>query len=169
MRKLESTVKSLSEELLKANGIIQKLQGEVRGLVGKVKVKNTVTVSQEKVLRETEAKLQSVDKDLQTAQREVCSKEEEIKQLKEQLEVTVQKLNESKEVLKTNENVINWLNKQLNEAELTRKMASAEASDAHSGFSALTGIRAQFYPPPGKTTDVSPTERGAGPTVSRQL
>uniref|UniRef100_A0A3Q2DXM9 Spindle assembly abnormal protein 6 homolog n=1 Tax=Cyprinodon variegatus TaxID=28743 RepID=A0A3Q2DXM9_CYPVA len=141
MRKLESTVKSLSEELLKANGIIQKLQGEVRGLVGKVKVKNTVTVSQEKVLRETEAKLQSVDKDLQTAQREVCSKEEEIKQLKEQLEVTVQKLNESKEVLKTNENVINWLNKQLNEAELTRKMASAEASDAHSGFSALTGIR----------------------------
>uniref|UniRef100_A0A3B5L5V8 SAS-6 coiled-coil domain-containing protein n=1 Tax=Xiphophorus couchianus TaxID=32473 RepID=A0A3B5L5V8_9TELE len=78
LRKLEATVKSLSEELLKANGIIQKLQGEVRGLVGKVKVKNTVTVSQEKVLRETQAKLESVDKDLQSTQRQLLSKEEEV-------------------------------------------------------------------------------------------
>lgn len=64
--------------LLQANGIIQKLQGEVRGLVGKVKVKNTVTVSQEKVLRETQAKLQSVEKDLQSAQKEVLGKKEEV-------------------------------------------------------------------------------------------
>ncbi|KAK5601380.1 hypothetical protein CRENBAI_000560, partial [Crenichthys baileyi] len=104
LRRLEATVKSLSEELLKANGIIQKLHREVRGLTSKVKVKNTVTVSQEKVLRERQAELQRVDKNLQSAQKQVLSKEEEVKQLKEQLEMTVQKLNESKEVLKTNEN-----------------------------------------------------------------
>ncbi|KAM4574276.1 spindle assembly abnormal protein 6 homolog [Fundulus diaphanus] len=176
LRKLEATVKSLSEELLKANGIIQKLQGEVRCLVGKVKVKNTVTVSQEKVLRETQAKLQSVDKDLQNAQRQVISKEEEVKQLKEQLEMTIQKLNESKEVLKTNENVITWLNKQLNEVQLTKKTPSAEPLDNSSGLSTLTGLRSQFYPQPGKpaqspalATDATPADPRVGLTISQQF
>lgn len=176
MRKLESTVKSLSEELLKANGIIQKLQGEVRGLVGKVKVKNTVTVSQEKVLRETQAKLQSVEKDLQSAQKEVLGKDREVKDLKEQLEMTLQKLNESKEVLKTNENVINWLNKQLNEVQLTKKTPSAEPLDTSSGLSTLRGLRVQFYPQPSKpalspavATDVTPADHRVRLTVNRQF
>uniref|UniRef100_A0A3B4F4W7 Spindle assembly abnormal protein 6 homolog n=1 Tax=Pundamilia nyererei TaxID=303518 RepID=A0A3B4F4W7_9CICH len=127
IRKLEATVKSLSEELIKANGIIKKLQGEVRTLVGKIKVKNTVTVSQEKILQETSEKLQSVEKDLQSAQQQLNTKEEQILKLNEQLEATVQKLNETKEVLKTNENVINWLNKQLNEKQLSRKARGLES------------------------------------------
>ncbi|CAF88155.1 unnamed protein product, partial [Tetraodon nigroviridis] len=57
IKKLEATVKSLSEELIKGNGIIKKLQGEVRGLVGKIKVKNSVTVSQERLLKDTADKL----------------------------------------------------------------------------------------------------------------
>uniref|UniRef100_A0A8D3D5H8 Spindle assembly abnormal protein 6 homolog n=1 Tax=Scophthalmus maximus TaxID=52904 RepID=A0A8D3D5H8_SCOMX len=78
IRKLEATVKSLSEELIKANGIIKKLQGEVRGLVGKIKVKNTVTVSQEKVLQDTSEKLQSAEKDLQSTQQQVVTKDEQL-------------------------------------------------------------------------------------------
>uniref|UniRef100_A0AAQ5ZRB0 Spindle assembly abnormal protein 6 homolog n=1 Tax=Amphiprion ocellaris TaxID=80972 RepID=A0AAQ5ZRB0_AMPOC len=104
IKKLEATVKSLSEELIKANGIIKKLQGEVRGLVRKINVKNTVTVSQEKVLQDTSEKLQSVETALQSAQQQLISKDEQVSKLKEQLEMTVQKLNESREVLKTNEN-----------------------------------------------------------------
>ncbi|XP_053709936.1 spindle assembly abnormal protein 6 homolog [Synchiropus splendidus] len=143
MKKLESTVKSLSEELIKANGIIKKLQGEVRGLVGKIKMKNTVTVSQEKVLQETTGKLQNVEKDLQSAQQQLTNKDEQVCKLKEQLEATVQKLNESKEVLKTNENVISWLNKQLNEKLLTKK---PEGLDNPAPLPATAGLRAQFYP-----------------------
>uniref|UniRef100_A0A4W6BTS4 Spindle assembly abnormal protein 6 homolog n=1 Tax=Lates calcarifer TaxID=8187 RepID=A0A4W6BTS4_LATCA len=119
IRKLEATVKSLSEELIKANGIIKKLQGEVRGLVGKIKVKNTVTVSQEKILQETSEKLKNTEKDLQSAQQQIITKDEQVSKLKEQLEITVNQLNESREVLKTNENVISWLNKQLNEKQLS--------------------------------------------------
>uniref|UniRef100_A0A4W6BWM3 Spindle assembly abnormal protein 6 homolog n=1 Tax=Lates calcarifer TaxID=8187 RepID=A0A4W6BWM3_LATCA len=104
IRKLEATVKSLSEELIKANGIIKKLQGEVRGLVGKIKVKNTVTVSQEKILQETSEKLKNTEKDLQSAQQQIITKDEQVSKLKEQLEITVNQLNESREVLKTNEN-----------------------------------------------------------------
>uniref|UniRef100_A0AAQ4QIV5 Spindle assembly abnormal protein 6 homolog n=1 Tax=Gasterosteus aculeatus aculeatus TaxID=481459 RepID=A0AAQ4QIV5_GASAC len=120
IKKLEATVRSLSEELIKANGIIKKLQGEVRGLVGKIKVKNSVTVSQEKLLQDTSGKLESVEKDLQSTQQRLVTTDEQVLKLKEQLETTVQKLNESREVLKTNENVINWLNKQLNEKQLSR-------------------------------------------------
>ncbi|XP_072246327.1 spindle assembly abnormal protein 6 homolog isoform X3 [Leuresthes tenuis] len=168
IRKLEATVKSLSEELIKANGIIKKLQGEVRGLVGKIKVKNTVTVSQEKVLQDTSDKLQSVEKDLQSTQQLLSTKDEQILKLKEQLEKTVQKLNESREVLKTNENVINWLNKQLNENQLSRKTHSPESLDNPSVSSTAAGLRAQFYPWTSKpavssvmATDVAPAEQPA--------
>ncbi|KAI2650543.1 hypothetical protein H4Q32_000560 [Labeo rohita] len=119
--KLEATVKSLSEELIKANGIIKKLQGDLKALVGKIKVKNTVTVSQEKILQETTEKLQREQRELQDVQQRLRQKEEEVIKLKEQLDATVQKLDESREVLKTNENVITWLNKQLNENQLSRK------------------------------------------------
>uniref|UniRef100_A0A3Q0SYP6 SAS-6 centriolar assembly protein n=1 Tax=Amphilophus citrinellus TaxID=61819 RepID=A0A3Q0SYP6_AMPCI len=168
IRKLEATVKSLSEELIKANGIIKKLQGEVRGLVGKIKVKNTVTVSQEKVLQETSEKLQCVEKDLQSAQQQLITKDEQVSKLKEQLETTVQKLNETKEVLKTNENVISWLNKQLNEKQLSRKAQCLESLENPDVLTTTTGLRvgdnmlvslyhcgffffqAQFYPQTGK-------------------
>ncbi|KAK3533371.1 hypothetical protein QTP70_019315 [Hemibagrus guttatus] len=119
--RLESTVKSLSEELIKANGIIKKLQGDLKALVGKIKVKNTVTVSQEKVLQETTDRLQREQRELQDTQHRLRLKEDEVSKLQEQLESTVKKLDESKEVLKTNENVITWLNKQLNENQLSRK------------------------------------------------
>uniref|UniRef100_A0A671X9T8 Spindle assembly abnormal protein 6 homolog n=1 Tax=Sparus aurata TaxID=8175 RepID=A0A671X9T8_SPAAU len=139
IRKLEATVKSLSEELIKANGIIKKLQGEVRGLVGKIKVKNTVTVSQEKVLQDVSDKLQGVTKDLQSTHQQLITKNEQVSKLKEQLETTVQKLNESREVLKTNENVISWLNKQLNERQLSRE--PPESLESPSVLSTTTGLR----------------------------
>ncbi|XP_022625463.1 spindle assembly abnormal protein 6 homolog [Seriola dumerili] len=175
IRKLEATVKSLSEELIKANGIIKRLQGEVRGLVGKIKVKNTVTVSQEKVLQDTSEKLQKVEKDLQSSQQQLSTKDEQVTKLKEQLEMTVQKLNESREVLKTNENVINWLNKQLNEKQLSRNPQSTESLEIPSVLSTTAGLRAQFYPQtvkpvvsPMATADVTPAEQRAAQPAIRQ-
>uniref|UniRef100_A0A4W6BTR9 Spindle assembly abnormal protein 6 homolog n=1 Tax=Lates calcarifer TaxID=8187 RepID=A0A4W6BTR9_LATCA len=143
IRKLEATVKSLSEELIKANGIIKKLQGEVRGLVGKIKVKNTVTVSQEKILQETSEKLKNTEKDLQSAQQQIITKDEQVSKLKEQLEITVNQLNESREVLKTNENVISWLNKQLNEKQLSPE--TMENPSVLSTTSVRVGNHAVWY------------------------
>ncbi|XP_038856433.1 spindle assembly abnormal protein 6 homolog [Salvelinus namaycush] len=139
--KLEATVKSLSEELIKANGIIKKLQGELRGLVGKIKVKNTVMVSQEKVLQETQERLHKAQRDLQDTQQQLKHRDEEVSKLKEQLEETVQKLDESREVLKTNENVIMWLNKQLNENQLSRKPETLGTFETPSALSASAGER----------------------------
>lgn len=64
--------------VLQANGIIKKLQGDLKALVGKIKVKNTVTVSQEKVLQETTERLQREQRELQDTQHRLRLKEEEV-------------------------------------------------------------------------------------------
>lgn len=63
---------------VQGNGIIKKLQAEVRGLVGKIKVKNTVTVSQERVLKDTSDRLQAVEKELENSQKQLLTKEEQV-------------------------------------------------------------------------------------------
>lgn len=113
--KLEATIQSLSAELLKANTIIKKLQGDLKTLMGKLKLKNSVTVQQEKLLSEKEKLIQEREKKMTDVQHSLHVKEEEVGKLHERLQETEQKLEESKELLKTNENVISWLNKQLNE------------------------------------------------------
>ncbi|KAJ8395458.1 hypothetical protein AAFF_G00031920 [Aldrovandia affinis] len=142
--KLETTVKSLSEELIKANGIIKKLQSETKALVGKIKVKNSVTVSQEKLLQETAERLSREQRELQDARQSLRQRDEEVTRLTEQLQAAVQKLDESREVLKTNENVITWLNKQLNENQLLRKQEPQGAFETPAALSSSSsaGLRA---------------------------
>lgn len=133
--KLEATIKSLSAELLKANEIIKKLQGNLKTLMSKLKLKNTVTIQQEKLLAEKEEKLQKEQKELQDVGQSLRIKEQEVCKLQEQLEATVQKLEESKQLLKNNEKLITWLNKELNENQLVRKpdvLGSSTTPPVHS-------------------------------------
>nr|XP_009920007.1 PREDICTED: LOW QUALITY PROTEIN: spindle assembly abnormal protein 6 homolog [Haliaeetus albicilla] len=104
IEKLETTIKSLSAELLKANEIIKKLQGE-----------------KEERLQKEQRELQDMGQSLQMKEQEVCK-------LQEQLETTMQKLEESKQLLKTNENVITWLNKQLNEIQMAKKLETSAST-----------------------------------------
>ncbi|KAI1891933.1 hypothetical protein AGOR_G00148810 [Albula goreensis] len=129
------------KELIKANAIIKKLQGETKALVSKIKVKNSVTVSQEKVLQETSERLSREQKELQDTQQQLRQRDEEVRKLQEQLEATVQKLDESREVLKTNENVITWLNKQLNENQLSRKQETLGVFETPPAHSSGAGLR----------------------------
>ncbi|NXW95075.1 SAS6 protein, partial [Alopecoenas beccarii] len=125
IEKLETTIKSLSAELLKANEIIKKLQGDLKTLMSKLKLKNTVTIRQEKLLAEKEERLQKEQRELQEMGQSLRMREQEVCKLQEQLETTIQKLEESKQLLKTNENVITWLNKQLNEIQMAKKLETS--------------------------------------------
>ncbi|XP_069817812.1 spindle assembly abnormal protein 6 homolog isoform X2 [Dendropsophus ebraccatus] len=124
--KLETTVKSLSEELIKANEIIKKLQTDLKKLVDKMKLKNAVTMQQEKLLGEKDQMLQKEKAELANVKHSLRTREDEVLKLQEQLSCTTEKLEESKQLLKTNENVISWLNKQLNE----NKIASLQGPQA---------------------------------------
>lgn len=67
-----------SVQPFQGNGIIRKLQGEVRGLVGKIKVKNSVTVSQERLLKDTTDRLQATEKELESIQKQLLTQEEQV-------------------------------------------------------------------------------------------
>uniref|UniRef100_A0ABI7YS90 Spindle assembly abnormal protein 6 homolog n=1 Tax=Felis catus TaxID=9685 RepID=A0ABI7YS90_FELCA len=144
--KLEATIKSLSAELLKANEIIKKLQGDLKTLMGKLKLKNTVTIQQEKLLAEKEEKLQKEQKELQDVGQSLRIKEQEVCKLQEQLEATVQKLEESKQLLKNNEKLITWLNKELNENQLVRKQDVLGPSTTPPVHSSSNAIRSGISP-----------------------
>ncbi|XP_041087654.1 spindle assembly abnormal protein 6 homolog [Polyodon spathula] len=128
--KFEATVKSLSEELLKANEIIKKLQGDMKKLMEKMKLKNAVTMQQEKLLTEKEQVLQKETLELDNLKHALKQKEDEASKLQEQLDSTAEKLDESKQLLKTNENVISWLNKQLNENKIASVQETAGFCDS---------------------------------------
>ncbi|NXR46376.1 SAS6 protein, partial [Hippolais icterina] len=131
IEKLETTIKSLSAELLKANEIIKKLQGDLKTLMNKLKLKNTVTIQQEKLLAEKEEKLQKEQRESQEMGQSLRLKEQEVCKLQEQLESMIQKLEESKQLLKTNENVITWLHRQLSEVQMAKKLDTP--ASAHAG------------------------------------
>ncbi|XP_021498385.1 spindle assembly abnormal protein 6 homolog [Meriones unguiculatus] len=144
--KLEATIKSLSAELLKANEIIKKLQGDLKTLMGKLKLKNTVTIQQEKLLAEKEEMLQKERKESQNTEQCLRAKEQEVCTLQGQLEVTVQKLEESKQLLKNNEKLITWLNKELNENQLVRKQDTLGSSATPPALSSSNTIRSGISP-----------------------
>ncbi|XP_040276235.1 spindle assembly abnormal protein 6 homolog [Bufo bufo] len=138
--KLETTIKSLSEELIKANEIIKKLQTDMKKLVDKMKLKNAVTMQQEKLLGGKEQMLQKEKTELANVKHSLKMKEDEVLKLQKQLECTTEKLEESKQLLKTNENVISWLNKQLNE----NKIAPFQGAQ---GLCEIPGLVKTINPP----------------------
>lgn len=119
--KLEATIKSVSAEVIKGNEIIQRLQSELRNYKSKLKLKNVVTTKQEKLLSEKETAVEKCQQENTTLQNSLRNKEEEVKKLSESLETATAKLEESKQLLKTNENVINWLNKQMNDQMMSQQ------------------------------------------------
>ncbi|XP_072367486.1 spindle assembly abnormal protein 6 homolog isoform X2 [Scyliorhinus torazame] len=131
----------------KANKIIKELQMDLKTLMGKLKLKNTVTVQQEKLLSEKEKQLQKEQRELQEAQQFLQLKGEEVSKLQEQLEGTMVKLEESKELLKTNENVITWLNKQLNENQMVRKQEIIGSSGIVSASGSNGIFKRETVPP----------------------
>uniref|UniRef100_A0A8C4P643 Spindle assembly abnormal protein 6 homolog n=1 Tax=Dromaius novaehollandiae TaxID=8790 RepID=A0A8C4P643_DRONO len=158
IEKLETTIKSLSAELLKANEIIKKLQGDLKTLMSKLKLKNTVTIQQEKLLAEKEERLQKQQRELQETGQSLQMKEQEVCKLQEQLETTIQKLEESKQLLKTNENVITWLNKQLNEIQMAKKLetSSSPHGGVRPGISPQGMLDRPSFPSSGVSHPISP-------------
>ncbi|XP_077389713.1 spindle assembly abnormal protein 6 homolog isoform X2 [Festucalex cinctus] len=146
LRQLRGEVEFLSADVQKGNDIIRKFQCDLQVQLDKNRDKNAALVAQEKVVRETSAKLERCQKEVRDARRQLHDKDREVASLKEQLESSVQKLSETKELLQNNENVIGWLNKQLNEKQLAVEKFPEPAGLQH----------AHFYPHVTKAAATSP-------------
>lgn len=126
--KLDTAFKTASQEVLKGNQIIQKLQAELHNVKSKLKLKNMVTTQQERLLGERETALQRQKHELDAVRESLAQKQDEVRKLEGALEENRQRLEESKEQLKTDENVIAWLNKQMNEQMMPRATRPAMMS-----------------------------------------
>uniref|UniRef100_A0A452IWZ2 Spindle assembly abnormal protein 6 homolog n=1 Tax=Gopherus agassizii TaxID=38772 RepID=A0A452IWZ2_9SAUR len=110
---------------------INQLQTRVAVLEQEIKDKDQLIIRTKEVLDATQEQKVILEENTEKKQVHIGKLEATIKslsaellkvcKLQEQLDSTVQKLEESKQLLKTNENVITWLNKQLNEIQMARK------------------------------------------------
>ncbi|GFS17218.1 spindle assembly abnormal protein 6-like protein [Elysia marginata] len=118
--KLEGKVKAMADELKKGNEIIKKLQGEVKAYHAKVKLRTQIATEQEKLLREKDNELEKLRQELANTSDKLRDSQDKNHKLTSNLESATQKLEESRKLLKTNENMIQWLNKQINEQRINQ-------------------------------------------------
>ncbi|XP_064604858.1 spindle assembly abnormal protein 6 homolog isoform X2 [Liolophura sinensis] len=138
--RLESKVKAMSEELLKGNEIIKKLQGEIKNYHTKIKLRNQIATEQEKLLKEKDQELETLRKDLSETKETLKKKTDESEKLSTDLRNTMEKLEESRQLLKTNENVIQWLNKQINDTQITHRQTGTFEMPAVNNFRHTSGM-----------------------------
>eukprot|EP00833_Pecoramyces_ruminatium_P013331 jgi/Orpsp1_1/1187363/evm.model.d7180000057184.1 len=107
-------------EINKGNQIIRHLQNELRSTKSKSKIKDEVTIKQEKLLDERHNTIKEQEKRIEEIKTQLKEKTEKIQTLTVQNEKINKELSESKERLEESTNVINYLQKQLNEDALNR-------------------------------------------------
>ncbi|PAA50287.1 hypothetical protein BOX15_Mlig010195g2 [Macrostomum lignano] len=112
-RKQSATV----SEMEKGNEVIKKLQAELRQLLKKLESRSQLAVKQEKAVTRLEEELTAAREQARSAERQAQQKVDEIADLKDQISSLQKKLEESKQLLRSNDNVIQWLNKQINESQ----------------------------------------------------
>ncbi|RUS23049.1 hypothetical protein BC937DRAFT_93004 [Endogone sp. FLAS-F59071] len=114
--RLENALRQTKEEINKGNEIIQRLQSELRASRSKIKLKNVVTLQQEKLLDERGATLEAQATKLAELRTVVERTEEERDREKQRAEEAVRSRDEGQAVIEENARVIEWLHIQLNNA-----------------------------------------------------
>ncbi|KAJ3125039.1 Spindle assembly abnormal protein 6 [Nowakowskiella sp. JEL0407] len=122
--RLEESLKSATDEINKGNEIIRKLQTDLKTIKSKVKLKNVVTLQQEKLLDERASAIDSYQKDIANFKEQLYKKQTDCDALNSKVEDLTKKLEESKKTIDDNNHVIEWLHKQLNEDAINRPLAS---------------------------------------------
>ncbi|ODM96961.1 Spindle assembly abnormal protein 6 [Orchesella cincta] len=115
VEKLKSVNKSVSSELIKANEIIKKLQDDIRSLHTKNKLQGQITLEQERIISDRDKQIHQLEESMKKQQVTMASLEDNEAHAKQELEEAKTKIDTLETTVKSNENMISWLNKQLNE------------------------------------------------------
>jgi len=130
-------------EINKGNKIISQLTNDVRALKSKLKMKALVIKQQEEVLTQKTAEADSRANKLTVTDMSLKGKDAEIAQLKTALQTSKEQIAACQTQLEENQRVIQWLNKELNNARVSSTKPPASASkDVASG--ALPTITSPF-------------------------
>ena len=137
----EKAVKTVTEELMKANEIIGKLQTEVKTQQGKVRLRSSIAGEQEKLLGAKDNELGEIRRELV----ERRNKEEKLsKDVEESLKREEEyrgKVEELEKLLETKENVMNWLNKQVDKQVVDKGGGAVGGKRGGRGATNRLGVR----------------------------
>jgi spindle assembly abnormal protein 6 len=124
----EDRVSASAGEIRKGNQIIERLQAELRSAKAKAKLKAAVIAQQETLLSERQGALDVAVRQRAEAARTTDAANGEIRSLTNRVDDQRRKLEESQALLASNQQMITWLNGQVNEAQLGRLGTSSRYS-----------------------------------------
>ena len=125
--KYDQKVKTSIGEIHKGNGYIEQLSSELQAAKAKIKLKAAIVRQQEQLLNEKETAANKQAHDISTLRSELAAQSAETQKLQAELDTKNGKLEESHQLLQSNQQVITWLNKEVNEAQLGRRGTGSSA------------------------------------------
>ncbi|CAH0521181.1 unnamed protein product [Peronospora belbahrii] len=119
-QKLELSI----SEINKGNDIIERIQNENRTLKSKMRIKAKIIKQQEQFVEEKQLQREEALLELKSTKEDIRKRDDHILQLKATIKELSQKLEDSNKLLASNQQVITWLNKEINEAQLGHQRRS---------------------------------------------
>lgn len=136
VQRRETAVRGVADELIKANEIIRKLQDSLKQEQNKSKLRGRIAAEQEKLLGDKDVELGQAREELLTATQTTQDKDKLLAEARQRCTEQEEKVDSLEKTNRSNENVINWLNKQLSSYKSTE---TAVATSRGSGSSRATG------------------------------
>lgn len=157
--KLEDKVRLTSAEVSKANEYIQRIQNEIKTLKTKLKVKTAVVLQQEQVVQEKDKTISERDVKLAASDQTLLEREGQIDVLKSKLAHAEARLAEAERTMESNQQVISWLNKEVNEAQVLSPFIRCDQAE-HLGIEHDAMPAHQPCHQPQLQLQCNPTDRG---------
>jgi len=172
--KLEDKLNISVREINKGNTIIQELQNDINNYKAKLKQKNLVLKQQEQEMESRRSTLNDTSMQVREMQAEIDKKVEELRLAESTNADLHNKLEESRKIIESNTNMIQWLNKSLSDAQKPASHYLSSAGAGHvpsvgggaSSVSRITpGIGAGSTLKGGFSSNYSGAGLGAGSTI----
>ena len=130
LEKVEEKFQASVHEINKGNEIIQRIHNEQRQLRSKGKVKGAIIAKQEQHLSDKEKEIDMARAAKRELESTLAKANDNIYRLEGELERKTRNLDESNKLLQSNQQVIKWLNKEINEMQLqgTRSLGPTSAA-----------------------------------------
>jgi hypothetical protein len=127
--------------------VVIKLQTREKSLANQIKLKTRILTEQEKVMKEKEKEIDDLKVELKELKTQVSNLSDENKDLKSTLQKKSVELEEAAKLLKRDENIISWLNKQITDNNLASSGTNKLGSGSNYESSSLSNGHGVVFKP----------------------
>ncbi|EQC29981.1 hypothetical protein SDRG_12260 [Saprolegnia diclina VS20] len=151
-QKLELSI----SEINKGNQIIEQIQNENRAYKAKLRMKSKILKQQETLVEEKQLQRDEHQHLVKALQKDLHLKDDEVALLQQKNDELARKLEESTQLLASNQQVITWLNKEINEAQVSQHKRTA--------YSSAFTFQPPLVPTANRHADVEPSQSASAYT-----